>query len=73
MTSSLAKVNKSSDTHFQTFFSKNDLFLKFLNIQIDVIVLKTDDEQFTLTTKKSLHITFDKWHVLGTHIYCKER
>jgi len=30
----------------------------FLNIQIDLIILKTDDEQFTLTTKKSLHITF---------------
>jgi len=24
----------------------------FLNIQIDLIVLKTDDEQFTSTTKK---------------------
>jgi len=30
----------------------------FLNIQIDLIVLKTDDEEFTLTTKKSLHISF---------------
>ena len=30
----------------------------FLNIQIDLIILKTDDEQFTLATKKSLHISF---------------
>ena len=28
----------------------------FLNIQIDLIILMTDDEQFTLTAKKSLHI-----------------
>ena len=30
----------------------------FLNIQIDLIILKTSDQQFTLTTKKSLHIIF---------------
>jgi len=30
----------------------------FLNIQIDLIVLNTYDQQFTLTTKKSLHIIF---------------
>ena len=29
-----------------------------LNIQIDLLVLKTYDGQFTLTTKKSLHIIF---------------
>jgi len=34
--------------------------LIFLNIQIDLIISKTDDEQFTLTTKKSLHITFEE-------------
>ena len=28
----------------------------FLNIQIDLIILKTYDQQFTLTTKKLLHI-----------------
>jgi len=28
----------------------------FLNIQIDLNILKTYDEQFTLTTKKSLRI-----------------
>jgi len=27
----------------------------FLNIQIDLLILKTYDGQFTLTTKKSLH------------------
>jgi len=30
----------------------------FLNIQKDWIILKTYDQQFTLTTKKSLHIIF---------------
>jgi len=30
----------------------------FLNIQVDLIILKTYDQQFTLTTKKSLPITF---------------
>jgi len=30
----------------------------FLNIYIDLIILKTHDQQFTLTTKKSLHIIF---------------
>jgi len=30
----------------------------FLNIEIDLLILKTYDGQFTSTTKKSLHITF---------------
>jgi len=30
----------------------------FLDIQVDLIILKTYDQQFTLTTKKSLHIIF---------------
>jgi len=30
----------------------------FLNIQIDLFILKTYYGQFTLTTKKSLHIMF---------------
>jgi len=30
----------------------------FLNIHIDLIILKTLDQQFTLMTKKSLHIIF---------------
>jgi len=46
------------------FFSKIVLFLMFLNIQIDFIILKTDDEQFILTTrKKSLHITLKSFAV----------
>ena len=31
----------------------------FLNTQIDLLILKTCDGQFTLTTKKSLHIIFN--------------
>ena len=46
------------DAHFQTFFSTMFLFLTFLNIHIYFIILKTYDQQFTLTTKKSLHIIF---------------
>jgi len=52
MTSSLAKSKQIIGTHFQTLFLKFSYFLMFLNIQIDFIILKTDDEQFTLTTKK---------------------
>jgi len=33
----------------------------FLNIQIDLYILKTYDQQFTSTTKKSLHIIFNKF------------
>ena len=47
----LQKVNKWSGVHFQTLFCKILLFLMFLNIQIDLIISKTDYEQFTLTTK----------------------
>ena len=32
----------------------------FLNIQIDLLILKTYYGQFTLTTKKSLHIIFSE-------------
>jgi len=32
--------------------------LTFLDIHIYFIILKTYDQQFTLTTKKSLHIIF---------------
>ena len=45
MMSSFAKVNKSSGAHFQMFFSKMVLFLMLLNIEIDLIILKTVDEQ----------------------------
>ena len=34
------------------FFLKYSYFLIFLSIQIDLIILETDVEQFTLTTKK---------------------
>ena len=53
MTSLHPKVNRSPGAHFQTFFFlKFSYFLIFLNIQIDMIILETDVEQFTLTTKK---------------------
>jgi len=72
MTSWLAKVNKSLGAHFHMLFSKIVLFLMFLNIQIDLIILKTDDKQFTLTTKKSLHITFRTQGLLFAVIHvCK--
>jgi len=53
MTSPHAKVNKSSGAHFQTLFLKFCYFLTFLNIQINLII-KTYDQQFTLTTKRSI-------------------
>ena len=59
MTSFLAKVNKSSGTHFRALFLKFPNFLVFLYIQIDLLILKTYDGQFTLTTKKSLHIIYN--------------
>ena len=37
--------------HFQTFFYTIFLFLTFVNIHIYFIILKTYDQQFTLTTK----------------------
>jgi len=58
MTSSLPKVNKSSGVHFLALFLKFPNFLMFLNIQIDLLILKTYYGQFTLTTEKSLHIIF---------------
>jgi len=52
---------------FHAFFSTIFLFLTFLNIHIYFIILKTHDQQFTLTTKKSLHIIFK---ALRNCIYC---
>jgi len=52
MTSSLAKVNKSSGAHFLALFLKFPNFLMFFNIRIDLLLLKTYYGQFTLTTKK---------------------
>jgi len=60
----LREVNKSSVRTFRRFFLQFCYLLMFLNIQIDWIILKTYDQQFTLTTKKSLHIIFKstlKW------------
>jgi len=54
----LRKVNKSSVHTFRRFFLQFCYLLMFFNIQIDWIILKTYDQQFTLTTKKSLHIIF---------------
>ena len=54
MTSSLANHRCTLSDVFSTIF----LFLTFLNSHIYFIVLKTYDQQFTLTTKKSLHIIF---------------
>jgi len=53
MTSSLAKVNKSLGAHFRALFLKFPNFLMFLNIQIDLLILKTYNGQFTLTTEKN--------------------
>ena len=39
-------------------FLKFSNFLLFITIQIDLFILKTYYGQFTLTTKKSLHIIF---------------
>jgi len=58
----LQKVNKSSVRTFRRFFLKLSYFLMFFHIQIDLFILKTDDKQFTLTTKNSLHITFKHTH-----------
>ena len=58
MMSSLAKLNKSLGVHFLALFLKFPSFLMLLNIQIDLLILKTYYGQFTLTTKKSLHIIF---------------
>jgi len=40
MTSSLAKVNKSSGAHFRALFLKYPNFLMFLDIQINLLILK---------------------------------
>jgi len=59
MTSSLAKSKQIIGAHFQMLFlGQFSYFMMFLNIQIDLIMLKTHDKQFTLTTKKPLHSVF---------------
>jgi len=45
----------------------------FLNIQIGLIILKTHDQQFTLTTKKSLHTIFNKFFpIVDTCLSCED-
>ena len=65
MTSSLANHRC---TLSDVFFSATFLFLTFLNIHIYFIILKTYDQQFTLTTKKPLHIIFKAYN-LRTYKY----
>ena len=43
----------------------------FLNIQIHLLILKTYDGQFTLTTKKSLHIIFKGFTVMFALLFTK--
>ena len=47
--------------------------MTFLNSKIDFIILKTDDKQFTLTTKKSLHIIFKALHSSSLFTGCGSR
>ena len=66
MTSSLANHRCTLSYVFSTIF----LFLTFHNIHIYFIILKTYDQQFTLTTKKSLHIIFnEKCHSVTLFAY----
>ena len=51
--------------HFLALFLKFPNFLMFLNIQIDLLILKTYYGQFTLTTKKSLYIIFKHYNTIG--------
>jgi len=46
MTSSLAKSKQIIGVHFQMLFLQFSYFLMFLDIQIDLIILKTYDQQF---------------------------
>jgi len=58
MTSSVGRSKRIIGCALSGAFPHIFLFFMFLNIQIYLIILMSDDEQFTLTTKKSLHITF---------------
>ena len=57
------KTNHQVHT-FRRFCLKFTYFSMFLNSRINWIILKTDDKQFTLTTKKSLHIIFNVIYVI---------
>ena len=68
MTSLLTKSKEIIGAPFQTLFFYSFLIsLMFLDIQIDLIILKSYDQQFTFTTKKSLHIIF-KGGILQLHV-----
>ena len=58
MTSSGAKSEQIIAAHFKTIFLQFSYFLMVPNIQTALIILKTYDQQFALTTKKSLYIIF---------------
>jgi len=58
MTSSLAKSKQIIGAQFETLFLQFSYSLIFLNIQTDLVILKTFNQQLTLTAKKSLHIIF---------------
>ena len=67
MTSSVSKSKQIIGEHFKTLFSKIVVFLPFLNSKTDFIILKTDYKQFTLTTKKSLHVIFNNCGLKKIH------
>ena len=60
----LWKVNKSSVRTFRRFFLQFSYL--WCSSIIDWIILKTYDQQFTLTTKKSLHIIFKEHYSFTT-------
>jgi len=59
----------SKQITFWRFFLKFPNFLMFLYIQIYLLILKTYYGQFTLTTKKSLHIIFKGCRVTHCMLY----
>jgi len=70
MTSSLAKSKQIIGAHLQTLFSTIFLSLMFLNIQTDLIILKTFNQQFTLTAKNHCISSLSYWCYL--HRLCTD-
>jgi len=54
----LQNVNKSSDVHFETFLQQFAYLCDFPQYANRLIILKKDNRQFTLTSKKALHLIF---------------
>jgi len=54
-------------------FLQFSYFLMLLNIQIDLIIWKTCDQQFTFATKKSLHITFKGFWWTLLHFFGEQK